>query len=256
MFEVRSETGAIQYDVASHAFVFVGKGSFTATDHWTGPPNIIGSQKTGTYGSTVTGYDFDLVFFRCEDAFFLPSNRPFVGEDPRTIRVVTQDCWPPSYPGIYRYPNDYKTGLASHTIEYWCFRSMRHFEPSAAGCGVQLLNADGTLCFESNLDPIRVTHYKATGGDASTSAPGTPQALANPATTALMRVGTSALASLSGVSPNYRTVWYNEAVKNTATGYSRKQFSAFFQHKSEITGTVAGSSISAGGIVGVDISKF
>ena len=76
-FLTYNDAGDVQFDIKSHAFGFVGKGSLTITDHWTGTPYGGGSNFTGTHGSVVTDYDFDLVFFRCDDGFILPANRPF-----------------------------------------------------------------------------------------------------------------------------------------------------------------------------------
>lgn len=237
MFEVYSESSALQFSASTHAYSFVGKGSITCIDYRS-PYGYI-----GTYGYVDVPYAFDIVAFRCSQAFFVPKNKRYNGEPSNRIRVFTQKCKRmSSYDAAYDF-----TGLNSHTVEYWCFQSMRRLQPTVSGLGLQIFNADGSLCYDSNLRPIIIiNNYRLIGIPGPTS----PSTVSIPSSNyACIGYGNSTAA----LSDGQYTFQMEGLIKNQNYSY-QCCYLASQMLDSISTGVVEPKS--GGGILSIDVSNY
>jgi hypothetical protein len=194
-FQSYTSDGKLQFDASSSAFTLIDSGSVSCVDLFA---IFSGFYIGALYGSSgnpvlISAPGVELVGLRCTSAYCFPE----IGND--GFYISTQPCtftdadWPTSE----------RTNLSSHTVEWWAYKSMRGLSPPASGVGLQLLNADSTLCWDNSLNPLKVENSFRWS---STTHGGTTQSL-NAAGRIALFAGGKAFRARTPLTSSARTGW-------------------------------------------------
>ena len=149
MFEAYNEAGSLQFNAASFAYSFVEKGTVTLANRFT----IAEDGSDGIY-LTTEGYKeiaggWDIIVFNSPNAQIIPRADTYDGLPAGVFAVVAN----PLLDG----GGNYQPSTFSTTCNYWVFKSSRTFlSPAVSGTGLELYNADGTVCYSSTQKPLVV----------------------------------------------------------------------------------------------------
>lgn len=151
MFESYNQDGSLQFNAASYAYAFVSKGTMTISNRFT----IAEDGGDGIYLTTEGFLDvpggWDIVVFRSQNAAIIPRADSYGYLPSNRFAVVAEPL--ESSPGVYQ-PSTY-----TETVYYWIFKSSRtYLAPSSSGVGLELYNADGTVCYSSTSRPLMVVN--------------------------------------------------------------------------------------------------
>lgn len=132
-----NDAGQLAFTTEAHCYYFVEKGFVDVYDSY--------SDFTG-YLFSVQGinlnYDFDQIAFACDTGWVVPQSLP----------SVTGNSWPARYAIARTSVND-APGVP-HRVYYWTFRSSRFLPKTNTGFGMEVYDASGQVCFNSNAKPL------------------------------------------------------------------------------------------------------
>lgn len=194
-FQSFTDDGKLQFDTSAATFSLISSGSVSCVDLF---ESFSGFYIGAAYGSVgvplgISAPDVELVALRCTSAYCFPE----IAND--GFYIYTQPC---TYSDL-DWPTSERTGLSSHTVEWWAYKSMRTITPPSTGVGVQFLNDDGTLAWDSSLKPLLV--QSGFNWSASTHG-GTTQSISASGMIALF-AGGKAFRARTPISTTARTGW-------------------------------------------------
>jgi hypothetical protein len=224
MFETYNEAGALQFNATSYAYSFVSKGTITISNSFTIAEDGGDGFYLATGGSVYIPGGWDIIVFSSPNVAIIPRADTFAGV--ANYFSVFADAL---YDGPDLRPSSY-----SVTANYWVFKSSRTaLSPASNGVGMELYNADGTVCYSSTQKPLLVKNNAiitsfSTGWTGSINLPSGP-------TYAHMLYGT------------VKSGNFQPGIKTRADGWDGK---ACVRYAGTFTNVVAG------GILSVDVSGY
>jgi hypothetical protein len=233
-FQSFADDGTLQFDASAATFSLIGSGTVSCTDSFAVFSGLYIGAVYNSFGVPipVAATGCELVGLRCTTAYCFPE----LTTD--GFYVYTQPC---TYTDL-DWPTSERTNLSSHTVEWWAYKSMRSITPPSSGVGVQLINADGTLAWDSSLKPLRVedsfTWTASTHG-------GTTQSFSAPGRIALFAGGTGfryktpvSTTLRTGWNPGIKMIGSNISIRDVAVSGYGPAPATFFENRTIMSGVI------------------
>lgn len=195
LFEAYNSNGSLQFNAETYAYRLIGSGSITALDTFrldsgSDPHDPASGVYLGTYSwpddvpTVPTGTE--LLAFQPDNCF---GNMWFAGGKIYFRTQPASYSFPGSGIGSGRVP---KTGETEHTGQWYAYQSFKLTTPPSSGVGLQLINWDGTLAWDSSIAPLLVTgsyDYTSSNAGAAATIPGSHTAVVMPLSYQTLRSG-------------------------------------------------------------------
>jgi hypothetical protein len=149
LFEAYNEAGSLQFNAQTFAYTFVEKGTVTLANRFTINEDGSDGIYLTTEGFKTIAGGWDIIVFNSPNVAIIPRADTYSGL-PANSFVIVADA-------LLDGDGNYLPSTFSTTCNYWVFKSSRtYLSPSASGVGLELYNADGTVCYSSTQRPLLV----------------------------------------------------------------------------------------------------
>ena len=147
MFEAYNENGSLQLNASTFAYHYISKGTAMLSNRFTINEDGSDGIYLETVADVVVSGGWDIVVFSSPNVAIIPTADTYQGIANRF--TIVADALVDGF-GNYE-PSTYST-----PAYYWVFKSARNIlSPSSSGIGLEIYNADGSVCYSSiNQKPL------------------------------------------------------------------------------------------------------